>query len=235
MLAINQPPSSHLWFGGDELGRDLFVRTCWGGRISLSMGILAAIIDLTIGVFWGTLSALSYKSIDNLMMRVCDILQGIPHLLVVIMITVILSPGISSILIALTITGWISMARIIRSKILQIQHYDFVLAAKVMGASFWRIFFHHLLRNAFPTICATLMMTIPQAIFAEAFLSFMGLGIQAPAASWGVMISESIHAIEYFPFRLFFPSLFLITTIFSFHFLSEGINDYYDPKYKESL
>ena len=176
----NQSPSSQFWFGTDDLGRDIFTRIAYGARISLTVGLLAAFIDLVIGFIWGGVAGLKGGRVDEIMMRLADILYALPYLLVVILLTVVLGSGLSSLLIAITLIGWITMARIIRGQILLLKEMDYILAAKTMGASSPRLLFVHLLPNAMGPILITLTLTIPSAIFSEAFLSFLGLGIQAP-------------------------------------------------------
>jgi oligopeptide transport system permease protein len=226
----NIAPSSHFWFGSDELGRDVFTRACCGCRISLLVGITAAIIDVFIGVIIGTIAATSSKTIDNLLMRACDIISAIPNLLTVILLLVVLGPGLTTIIISLTITGWINMARIVRGQVLQLKEMDFIVAAKSIGASNIRIIVKHMLPNCMNVIIATLTLTIPTAIFAEAFLSFLGLGIQAPIASCGVMISDSLSALYYYPWRIFFPSIMIIFTMLGFNLVGDGITDALDPR-----
>jgi oligopeptide transport system permease protein len=226
----NQPPSSQFWFGTDELGRDLFTRVWWGARISLFVGITASLVDLIIGVLYGSLSASMGGKKDELMMRCADILYSIPYLLVVILLMVVIGSGISTIIIALTLTGWIGMARIVRGQILQLKQLDFVKAAYALGASRSRILLRHLIPNAFGPIIVTVTLTIPTAIFAEAFLSFLGLGVQAPIASWGTMASDGLSALRYYPWRLFFPAGFISLTMLSFNLLGDGLRDALDPR-----
>ncbi|MBA3723135.1 MAG: ABC transporter permease [Parachlamydiaceae bacterium] len=219
----NESPSWTFWFGTDDLGRDVFTRVCYGARISLFVGITAAIIDLCIGILWGGTSGLAGGHVDEIMMRIADILYSLPYLLVVILLIVLLGSGLTSIIIGITIIGWISMARMVRGQILLLKEMDYIQAARTLGASFWRILFKHLLPNASGPILVSLMLTIPSAIFAEAFLSFLGLGIQAPIASWGTMASESLPALQYYPWRLFFPAFFISMTMLSFHMIGEGL------------
>lgn len=229
----NEAPSSTFWFGTDELGRDLFTRCWWGARISLFVGITASLIDLIIGVLYGAVSALLGGKIEEWMMRIADILYTIPYLLVVILLMVIIGPGITTIIIALTITGWINMARIVRSQILQIKQQDYVKAAFALGASRKRILLRHLIPNAMGPIIVTLTLTIPSAIFAEAFLSFLGLGVQAPIASWGTMANDGLPALRYYPWRLFFPAIFISLTMLSFNLLGDGLRDAFDPRLRK--
>lgn len=229
----NQPPSWQFWFGSDELGRDVFTRTWWGARISLSVGIIAALIDLVIGIIWGTAAAYFKGLTDEIMMRICDILHSVPNLLIVILLLVTMGPGFTMIIIALSVTGWINMARIIRSSALQVLESDFIQAAHSLGASKKRIIFRHLIPNTFGTIIATVTLTIPVAIFSEAFLSFLGLGIQAPVASWGMMISDSLSALRYYPWRLFFPASMITLTILGFNLFGDGLRDSLDPRLRK--
>lgn len=226
----NSPPSGLFWFGSDELGRDLFTRAAWGARISLSIGLAAATLDVVFGLFWGSIAAYVGGKVEEGMMRICDILSSIPYLLVVILLTVIRGTGMGTILIAMTLTGWINMARISRSQILQLKQQDYIAAARLIGASHARILLRHLLPNAMGPVIATLTLTIPTAIFTEAFLSFLGLGIQAPAASWGVMVNDGLSALRYYPWRLFFPAILITLTMFCFNLLGNAIRDALDPR-----
>lgn len=226
----NTPPGELFWFGSDELGRDLFTRVWWGARISLFVGIVAATIDMIIGVLWGSIAAYCGGKVDELMMRMCDILYSMPYLLVVILLTVIRGAGLGTIIIAMTLTGWINMARIVRSQILQLKQLDYITAARAIGAKPPRILFQHLIPNAIGPIIATMTLTIPMAIFTEAFLSFLGLGIAAPAASWGVLINDSLGAMRYYPWRLFFPATLITLTILAFNLLGNALRDALDPR-----
>lgn len=229
----NEPPSSRFWFGSDDLGRDVFTRTWYGARISLFVGTTAALVDLVIGVLWGSIAAFSGKWVDELMMRTADILYGLPYLLVVILLMVVLGSGLVPIIIAMTIIGWITMARIVRGQILQIKQLEYVQAAEALGASFSRILFKHLIPNAMGPIIVTVTLTIPSAIFVEAFLSFLGLGVQAPMASWGTMASEGLSAMKYYPWRLFFPAFFISLTMLAFNLVGDGLRDALDPRLRK--
>ena len=228
----NSPPSRQFWFGSDELGRDLFTRIWWGARISLFIGVAAATIDMMIGVLWGCIAAYVGGKVEELMMRICDILHAIPYLLIVILLTVIRGTGMLTMIIAMTLTGWIHMARICRSQILSLKQNDYVTAALALGASHTRILFFHLIPNAMGPIIAAMTLSIPTAIFTEAFLSFLGLGIQAPAASWGVMLNDGLSAMRYYPWRLFFPALMITLTMLSFNLLGNALRDSLDPRLK---
>lgn len=233
LVMKNQAPSLHYWFGTDDLGRDMFTRICYGARISLFVGITAAVLDLIIGVLWGGIAGFSGGRVDNMMMRACDILHAIPYLLVVIMLMVVIGTGLIPIIIALTITGWITMARIVRAQIFQLKEQEYILAAVALGAGRRRILFKHLLPNAMGPIIITMTLTIPMAIFTEAFLSFLGLGVQAPMASWGTMASDGLPAMRYYPWRLFFPAIFISITMLAFNLLGDGLRDALDPKLRK--
>ncbi|UED82565.1 ABC transporter permease [Lysinibacillus sp. CD3-6] len=229
----NSPPSAEFWFGTDDLGRDIFVRIWAGARISLFIGITAAIIDLVIGVLWGSISGLAGGRVDNIMMRIADVLTAVPYLLVVIVLLVVLQPGLFPMIIALSITGWISMARIVRGEVLSIKNQEYVLAARTLGASTMHLILKHLIPNALGAILVTMTLTIPSAIFTESFLSYLGLGVPAPHASWGTMASEGNKAITNAPWRLIFPAVFISLTIFAFNAVGDGLRDALDPKLRK--
>lgn len=197
------------------------------------MGIAAASIDLAIGVLWGGIAALIGGKIDNMLMRIADILHAIPYLLVVIMLMVVMGSGLIPILIALTITGWIGMARIVRGELLVLKEQEYIQAAIALGAGNRRILFRHLLPNAMGTIIVTMTLTIPIAIFTEAFLSFLGLGVQAPMASWGTMVSDALPAMRYYPWRLCFPAFFISLTMLAFNLVGDGLRDALDPRLRK--
>jgi dipeptide transport system permease protein len=227
----NQPPSSTHWFGTDELGRDVFTRTWYGARISLFVGLMAALIDFIIGVIYGGIAGYKGGRTDNAMMRVVEVLYGLPYLLVVILLMVVMGPGLLTIIIALTVTGWVGMARIVRGQVLQIKNYEFVLASKTFGTKTSRIIRKNLLPNTMGPIIVQMTLTVPAAIFAEAFLSFLGLGVQAPYASWGVMANDGLSTIiSGHWWRLFFPAFFISMTMFAFNVLGDGLQDALDPK-----
>ncbi len=230
LMATNQSPSAEHWFGTDNLGRDLFIRVLYGARISLSIGIVASILNLTIGVIYGGIAGFFGGRIDKVMMNIVDILYGIPVLLYVILLMVVLEPGLINIFIALGIAYWLRMARIVRGQILSLKEQDYVLAARTLGAGSWRILFHHLLPNSMGPIIITMTLAIPEAIFTEAFLSFIGLGVAAPMASWGVLASEGITSLRSYPFQLFFPAMAISITMLAFNFLGDGLRDALDPR-----
>ncbi|HWL22819.1 MAG TPA: ABC transporter permease [Ureibacillus sp.] len=229
----NQAPSAAHWFGTDDLGRDIFVRAWYGARISLFIGISAAIIDLVIGVLWGSISGLAGGRVDNIMMRIADVLSAVPYLLVVIILLVVLKPGIFPMIIALSITGWVNMARIVRGEVLSIKNQEYVLAARTLGANTWHLIKKHLIPNALGAILVTMTLTIPSAIFTESFLSYLGLGVPQPQASWGTMASEGNKALTTAPWRLFFPAFLISITIFAFNAVGDGLRDALDPKLRK--
>ncbi len=227
----NKAPSAEHWFGTDEAGRDVFTRTWYGARISLFIGVMAALIDFFIGIIYGGISGYKGGRTDTLMMRVIEVLYGLPHLLVVILLMVVMDRSLTTIIIALTITGWVGMARIVRGQVLQIKNYEFVTASKSFGAKTPRIIRKNLIPNTMGPIIVQMTLTVPSAIFAEAFLSFLGLGIQAPFASWGVMANDALPVIlSGHWWRLFFPAFFISMTMFAFNVLGDGMQDALDPK-----
>lgn len=227
----NKAPSSSHWFGTDEAGRDVFTRTWYGARVSLFVGVMAALIDFFIGIIYGGISGYKGGRTDAVMMRVIEVLYGLPHLLVVILLMVVMGPSLTTIIVALTVTGWVGMARIVRGQVLQIKNYEFVTASKSFGAKTSRIIRKNLLPNTMGPIIVQMTLTVPSAIFAEAFLSFLGLGIQAPFASWGVMANDALPVIlSGHWWRLFFPAFFISLTMFAFNVLGDGLQDALDPK-----
>jgi oligopeptide transport system permease protein len=229
----NKKPSAEHWFGTDDLGRDMFVRIWYGARISLEVGFAAAFVDLIVGVIWGGIAGFYGGKVDEVMMRIADILFAVPYLLVVILLLVVMQPGVGTIIVALTITGWIGMARIVRGQIMQLKAQEFVLAARSLGADNSRLIFKHLIPNALGPIIVTLSLTVPTAIFTESFLSFIGLGVAAPIASWGTMSAEGLPAMKYYPWRLMFPAIFISISMLAFNLFGDGIRDAVDPRLRK--
>lgn len=237
LLKTNLPPSADHWFGTDDLGRDMWARTWSGARISLLIGFTAAAIDLVLGVLIGGIAGYcagkgrTGDRIDSLLMRIIEILYSIPYLLVIILLLVVMKPGLLTMIIALSITGWVGMARVVRGQILQLKQQEYVLAAQKLGTSHAKIIFRHLLPNAAGIIIVNLTFTIPSAIFSESFLSFLGLGIQSPIASLGTMANDSLGVILSGQWwRLFFPGLMISLTMFAFNAFGDGLQDAFDPR-----
>ncbi|MBN6887539.1 oligopeptide transport system permease protein [Cytobacillus horneckiae] len=226
----NQPPSAEHWFGTDDLGRDMFTRTWEGARISIFIGVAAALIDLFIGVAWGGIAGYKGGRTDETMMRAADILSGIPYLLLVILLMVVLGQGLGTMILAMTITGWINMSRIVRGQVLMLKSQEYVLASKTLGANTTRIMGKHLIPNSMGPILVTMTLTVPSAIFTEAYLGFLGLGLTPPLASWGTMANDGLPALRYYPWRLFFPAIFICLTIFAFNVVGDGLRDALDPR-----
>lgn len=226
----NAWPSAAHWFGTDSLGRDLFVRVLYGARISLSIGLVASLINVCIGVLYGGIAGLAGGRTERIMMHIVDVLYSIPMLLYVILLMVVFRPGLLNIYLALGISYWLNMARIVRGQILSLKKQEYVLAARSCGTSTWHILCRHMIPNCVGPIIVTLTLSIPDAIFTEAFLSFIGLGVSAPMASWGVLASDGISSMRSFPFQLFFPAAALSLTMLGFMFLGDGLRDALDPQ-----
>ena len=230
----NESPSLTHWFGTDQLGRDIFVRVMYGARYSLIIGFVASFLNLFIGIIYGGIAGFVGGKLDNIMMRIVDIINSIPMTIYVILLMVMFEKGgLFNIIIALSVSYWISMARIVRGEILQLKQQEFVLAAKTLGASGKRILFKHLIPNCLGSIIVTLTLQIPTAIFTEAFLSFIGLGIAPPAASWGTLANDALQSLRLYPYQLLFPTLAICLTILSFNLLGDGLRDALDPKVKK--
>lgn len=233
-LAItNQPPDADHWFGTDALGRDMFQRTWMGAGISLQVGLYAALVDLAIGVIIGGIMGYYGGRTDEILNRFCEIMYSIPSMLVVILLIVVMNPSMFTIVLALSVTGWINMAWIVRGQVMQLKNQEYVLAARTIGASTSRIMFKHLIPNAMGPIIVTLTMTVPSAIFAEAFLSFLGLGVQSPAASLGTLINDALKAMTTYPWRMLFPAMLISLTMLCFNIFGDGLRDALDPKMKK--
>jgi len=232
LLTRNKTPSADHWFGTDKFGRDILVRVCYGARISLSVGIVAAAINMVVGVLYGGISGYVGGRTDMVMMRIVDILIALPSLLYIILIMMFLGNTIQSILIALCLTYWIGMARMVRTQVMTLKEQEFALAAKVLGASDLRILIRHLIPNSMGPIIVTVTFLIPSAIFSEAFLSFLGIGIQVPMASWGTLVNDAIPALFTYPYQMLFPAMAISVTIFSLNFVGDGLRDALDPRLK---
>ncbi|MBM4235108.1 MAG: ABC transporter permease [Firmicutes bacterium] len=238
----NEGPSRLHPFGTDSLGRDQLVRVMHGARISLAVGFVAAITTFFMGVIYGGIAGYIGGRVDNIMMRIVDILYSIPFLLWVIMLMVLFrelfpatggGAGLYSIFLALGLVFWLPMARIVRGQILSLKEQEFALAAQTIGAPKSTILFRHLIPNAMGPIIVTATLAIPEAIFTEAFLSFIGLGVSAPRASWGMLSSDALTSLRSYPHLLLYPALAICLTLLAFNFLGDGLRDALDPRMRK--
>jgi oligopeptide transport system permease protein len=221
------------WFGTDELGRDLFVRVWIGARISLLIGLTGALIELIIGLIYGGISGFKGGTVDNLMMRVVDVLYVIPEVVMMILLIMVMGPGLLTVIIAISSLHWLPMARIVRGQILQIKEQEFVLAAKTLGASPSRLIGKHLIPNVIGPIIVRMTFSIPAAIFFEAFLSYIGMGVPQPLASWGTLAAAGQVRIIAQPHMLLFPAAAISLAMLSFNMLGDGLRDALDPRLRK--
>ncbi|MFC0271982.1 oligopeptide ABC transporter permease [Metabacillus herbersteinensis] len=229
----NVEAGTYYWFGTDYLGRDLFSRVWKGTQVSLYIAFLAAFIDMVIGVAYGAISAYYGGRVDNVLQRIIEILVGIPNLIVVILMIIILDPGILSITVALTITGWVGMARVVRGQVLKLKSQEFVLASRTLGSTDRRIMWKRLIPNLVGVIIINTMFTIPSAIFFEAFLSFIGLGLQAPLASLGTLIDDGFKTLRLYPYQMVYPAIVISLIMICFNMIADGLRDALDPKMRD--
>ena len=250
-LFKSSPPSRRNWMGTDDAGRDIFARVLQGGQISLMVGIISTVVSLLVGVSYGAIAGYLGGRIDNLMMRIVDILYSIPYILIVIVLLSVFGgpntpqwiqslannfgggQGLSQIFLlffALGLVSWLTMARVVRGQILSLKNQEFVMAARATGVSTPAIIFRHLVPNALGPVIIYATLTIPSVMLSEAFLSFLGIGVQAPYASWGSLANEGIKNISVFPWQLIFPGVTMALTLFSLNFLGDGLRDALDPQ-----
>ena len=220
----------YYWFGTDTQGRDIFTRVWDGTRVSLIIAFTAVLVDVLIGMVYGLISGFFGGRVDIYMQRFAEILNGIPTLVVVTLLGLVLPPGIYSIIFALVLTGWIGMERIARAQVLKIKEQEYVLAAKTLGVSNWRLIFKEILPNIFGQVIITSMFSIPNAIFLEAYLSFLGLGVPAPLASLGSLVSDGYKSMTTYPHILIIPVLVLALLMVCFNLFADGLRDAFDPK-----
>ncbi|RED53966.1 ABC transporter permease subunit [Aestuariispira insulae] len=223
-------PNAAHWFGTDNNGRDMFVRTLYGAQISLMVGILATSVSLVIGVTYGAVAGYFGGRVDNIMMRFVDIMYSLPFMFFVILLMVIFGRNIFLIFIALGAVEWLTMARIVRGQTMAVKKKEFIEAAQAGGVSNRTIIFRHIIPNILGPVIVYMTLTIPQVILTESFLSFLGLGVQEPLTSWGVLISEGAKQMETASWMLIYPAAFLAVTLFCFNFIGDGLRDALDPK-----
>jgi oligopeptide transport system permease protein len=228
-LGASAPSSDHL-LGTDTLGRDLLTRMMYGSRISLMVGFLATSVALIIGVIWGTIAGFSGGKTDAIMMRIVDTLYGIPFIILIILLMVIFGRNLILLFLAIGAVEWLTMARIVRSQVLNLSKQEFILAAEAMGVSKLNIIFRHLIPNAMGPVIVYATLTVPQIMLLESFLSFLGLGVQPPLSSWGLLIRDGAVSMEEYWWLLIFPSLAFSLTLFSLNFIGDGLRDAIDPR-----
>jgi oligopeptide transport system permease protein len=227
---ISTPPSAMHWFGTDENGRDLFTRVLHGGQVSLMVGIVATLVSLVIGVAWGAVAGFVGGRVDGLMMRTVDILYSLPYMFFVILLVVFFGRNILLIFVALGAVQWLDMARIVRGQTLSLKRKEFIEAAHAAGVSSFNIVRRHIIPNTLGPVVIYITLTVPSVILTESFISFLGLGVQEPQTSWGVLISEGARVMETAWWALIFPAIFLAVTLFCFNFIGDGLRDALDPK-----
>jgi oligopeptide transport system permease protein len=223
------PTTDHL-LGTDTLGSDLLTRMLYGSRISLMVGFLATMVALVIGVLWGAIAGFLGGRVDAIMMRIVDILYGIPFIILIILLMVIFGRNLVLLFMAIGAVEWLTMSRIVRSQVMSLSQQEFVLAAEAMGVSKKDIILRHLIPNAIGPVIVYATLTVPQIMLLEAFLSFLGLGVQAPMSSWGLLIRDGAVSMEEYWWLLVFPSLAFSLTLFSLNFIGDGLRDALDPR-----
>ncbi|MEZ3486886.1 MAG: ABC transporter permease [Lachnospiraceae bacterium] len=228
--ARSQMMSSAHWLGTDSTGRDLWVRIWMGGRVSLSIGLIAAVVNMCVGAVIGGLCGFYGGKLDMIVMRIVDILYGIPSLIITILVVMVLGKGIAPLIIAMCVVGWIGTCRFVRGEVYRIKEQDFVLAAKVLGIPDFKIIVKHIIPNILGMLITNLCMAIPGAIFQEAFLSYVGLGVTPPNCSWGVICKEGIAYLRNSPHQVLIPAFFVCTTMLALNLLGNGLRDAVDPK-----
>jgi oligopeptide transport system permease protein len=227
--ALSAPSAAH-WLGTDTLGRDLLTRILYGGRVSLMVGVLASLVSVFVGVVYGAVAGFFGGKVDSILMRIVDVLYALPFVFMVIILMVYFGRNIVLLFVALGLTQWLTMARIVRGQILSLREKEFVQAAHSMGVPRAGIILRHLIPNSLGPVIVYLTLTIPSVILEEAFLSFLGLGVQAPMASWGTLISGGVEVMEIASWALMAPAVMLSATLFSLNFLGDGLRDALDPK-----
>ena len=230
LMSTYQLPNWEHWFGTDELGRDIWISVWVGGRVSLSVGLSAALAQMVIGVLIGCVSGLYGGRVDMVVMRFVDIMIAIPFLIWVSLFMLVLTPGIGSIIIAFALTQWTDIARLTRGEVLKLKQTEFVIASRSLGASGWRLITRHFFPNILPIIIVAVTFQVTNAIFGEAFLSYIGLGIQPPLTSWGKLVSMGISEMRDNPYMLIFPGAAITITMLSLQLIGDGLRDATDPR-----
>lgn len=228
---LEAPSASH-WFGTDELGRDVFSRILYGSRISLTIGILPSIISLTVGIVFGLIAGYFGGWIDYVIMRIADIMLSIPSLLLAMVVMYTLGSSTVNLFIALSMVDWASVARVVRSQTLSLKESEYVEAARSIGVSRWKIMWKHILPNCIPSLIVLFTLNVPSAILSESSLSFLGIGVQPPAASWGLIVNQSKQFLFTQPWLSLAPCLAIMIVVLAFNFLGDGLRDVLDPYMK---
>jgi oligopeptide transport system permease protein len=234
LISIGPSFTSGHYFGTDDVGRDLFVRTLYGGRISLMVGLAATAVSLISGIAWGATAGYLGGRIDQLMMRIVDVLYAMPFMFFVILLMVFFGRNIFLIFVAIGAINWLDMARIVRGQTLSLKKKEFVEAARAGGVSTFNIIRRHIVPNLLGVVAVYVTLTIPQVILVESFLSFLGLGVQEPMTSWGALVNDGAQSMESAPWSLIFPAMFLAVTLFCFNFVGDGLRDALDPRDRQS-
>ncbi|MEJ6611802.1 MAG: ABC transporter permease [Porticoccus sp.] len=229
LLGAAGPSLAHP-LGTDIFGRDMLTRVMYGSRISLAVGFLASSVAVFIGVIWGTIAGYSGGRIDAAMMRLVDILYAMPFMIFIVLLMVVFGRNILLLFLAIGAVEWLTMARIVRGQVLTLKQQQFIEAALSLGLSHWTIIRRYLIPNILSPVIVYTTLTIPSVMLLEAFLSFLGLGIQPPESSWGLLISYGVETMEEYPWLIFFPGLFLSITLFALNFLGDGLRDALDPR-----
>ena len=224
------PPSAAHWLGTDIFGRDMLTRIMYGGRVSLMVGFIATAVALVIGILWGSIAGFIGGRVDAVMMRIVDIMYALPFMIFIVLLMVVFGRNILLLFVAIGAVEWLTMARIVRSQVMNLRKQEFIEAAYSMGLSQWTIIRRHIIPNTLGPVIVYTTLTIPSVMLLEAFLSFLGLGIQPPQSSWGLLINYGVETMEEYPWLLIFPGITLSLTLFALNFLGDGLRDALDPR-----